>query len=36
VIEQLFENALIADGIQPNSANMIKRVNQIIEAALKS
>ncbi|MDO9085743.1 MAG: molecular chaperone HtpG [Anaerolineaceae bacterium] len=36
VIEQLYENALIADGIQPNSANMIKRVNQIIEAALKN
>jgi molecular chaperone HtpG len=36
VIEQLFENALIADGIQPNSANMIKRVNRIIEVALKN
>jgi molecular chaperone HtpG len=35
VIEQLYENAMIADGIQPNSANHVKRVNQIIEAALK-
>lgn len=34
VIEQLYENAMIADGVQPNSSNLIKRVNQIIEAAL--
>lgn len=34
VIEQLYENAMIADGAVPNSANLIKRVNKIIEAAL--
>jgi len=35
VIEQLFENALISDGVQPNNADLVKRVNKIIEAALK-
>lgn len=34
VIEQLFENALILDGYQPNQADHIKRINKIIEAAL--
>lgn len=36
VIEQLFENALIAEGVPPNSADLVKRVNKIIEAALKN
>jgi len=36
VIEQLYENALIAEGVQPNSADLVKRVNKIIEAALKN
>lgn len=35
VIEQLFENALITDGVQLNNSNYIKRVNKIIEAALQ-
>ena len=35
VIEQLYENALIAEGVQPNSADLVKRVNKIIEVALK-
>lgn len=35
IIEQLFENALITDGVQFNSSNHIKRVNKIIEAALQ-
>ena len=35
VIEQLYENALISEGVQPNSADLVKRVNKIIEAALK-
>jgi len=34
VIEQLYENALIAEGVQPNSADLVKRVNKIIEVAL--
>ncbi len=36
VIEQLYENALIAEGVPPNSADLVKRVNKIIEAALKN
>ncbi len=36
VIEQLYENALISEGVQPNSADLVKRVNKIIEAALKN
>jgi len=35
IIEQLYENALVTDGAQLNSSNYIKRVNQIIEAALQ-
>ena len=35
VIEQLYENALLAEGIQLNSSSYVKRVNKIIEAALQ-
>ena len=34
VIEQIYENALIVDGIQPNTSDMVKRINKIIESAL--
>ncbi len=35
VIEQIFENALLIEGLHPNPAVMIDRIDQIIQAALK-
>jgi molecular chaperone HtpG len=34
VIEQIYANALIVDGLQPNTSDMVKRINKIIESAL--
>jgi molecular chaperone HtpG len=34
VIDQIFENALLIEGLHPNPANMIDRIDQIIQAAL--
>jgi molecular chaperone HtpG len=33
LIEQLFENALVIEGIHPNPAEMIPRIQQLMEAA---
>lgn len=35
VIEQIFENALLIEGLHPNPARMISRIQTIIDAALK-
>ena len=35
LIEQLFENALVTEGIHPNPADMISRIQQLMEAAAK-
>ena len=35
IIEQIFENALLIEGLHPNPANMISRIQDIIDAALK-
>jgi molecular chaperone HtpG len=35
VIDQIFENALLIEGLHPNPAVMIDRIDQIIQAALK-
>jgi molecular chaperone HtpG len=32
-IEQLFENQLLVEGIHPNPADMIPRIQQLVEAA---
>jgi molecular chaperone HtpG len=34
IIEQLYENCLLAEGIQPDTNTMIKRINRLIETAL--
>ncbi|MDM8528975.1 molecular chaperone HtpG [Anaerolineales bacterium HSG24] len=36
LIEQLFENALVTEGIHPNPADMIPRLQTILEAAAKT
>ncbi len=35
IIEQIFENALLIEGLHPNPAGMISRIQDIINAALK-
>ncbi|MFN8456371.1 MAG: hypothetical protein U0401_17170 [Anaerolineae bacterium] len=35
LIEQLFENALVLEGIHPNPAEMIPRIQRLMEAAAK-
>lgn len=35
LIEQLYENALVLEGIHPNPAEMIPRIQQLMEAAAK-
>jgi molecular chaperone HtpG len=35
LIEQLFESALVAEGIHPNPADMIPRIQKLMEAAAK-
>jgi molecular chaperone HtpG len=35
IIEQIFENALLVEGLHPNPAGMISRIQEIIDAALK-
>ena len=35
VIDQLYENALLIEGLHPNPANMINRIHNIIQAALE-
>jgi molecular chaperone HtpG len=35
VIDQIYENALLIEGLHPNPASMIDRIHQIIQAALK-
>ncbi len=35
LIEQLFENALVSEGLHPNPADMINRIQQLMEAAAK-
>jgi molecular chaperone HtpG len=32
-IEQLFDNMLLLEGLHPNPANMIPRIQQLVEAA---
>jgi molecular chaperone HtpG len=34
IIEQVFENALLYEGLHPNPANMVQRIQSLIEAAL--
>jgi molecular chaperone HtpG len=36
LIEQLFESALVSEGIHPNPADMLPRIEQLMEAAAKS
>lgn len=36
LIEQLFENALVLEGIHPNPAEMIPRIQRLMEAAARS
>ena len=36
LIEQLYESALLSEGIHPNPAEMLPRIEQLIEAAAKS
>ena len=35
IIEQIFENALLIEGLHPNPASMISRIQDIINAALE-
>ena len=35
IIEQIFENALLIEGLHPNPANMISRIQEIIKVALQ-
>lgn len=35
VIEQIYESALLVEGLHPNPASMIERIQQLIEAALE-
>jgi len=35
LIEQLFENSLVEEGIHPNPADMVPRIQQLMEAAAK-
>ena len=35
VIDQIYENALLIEGLHPNPASMIGRIHQIIQSALK-
>ena len=35
LVEQVFENALVVEGIHPNPAEMIPRLHQLLEAAAK-
>lgn len=34
VVEQVYENALMIDGLQPNTSELVTRINKIIESAL--
>ena len=34
VVEQVYENALIIEGLQPNTSELVSRINKIIESAL--
>jgi molecular chaperone HtpG len=36
LVEQLFENALVEEGIHPNPAEMVPRIQQLMEAAAKN
>jgi molecular chaperone HtpG len=36
VIEQLFENALLVEGLLPNPASMVGRIQKLMEAATKT
>lgn len=35
VVEQLYENALLVDGIHPNPANMVTRIHKLLERATR-
>jgi molecular chaperone HtpG len=35
VIEQLYENALLVDGLHPNPAGMVARIQQFMESATR-
>jgi molecular chaperone HtpG len=35
IIEQIYENALLIEGLHPDPAGMIDRIQKIIEAAIK-
>jgi molecular chaperone HtpG len=35
VIEQIYENALLIEGLHPEPAGMISRIQKIIQAALE-
>jgi molecular chaperone HtpG len=35
VIEQIYESALLIEGLHPDPAGMIPRIQQLIQAALK-
>ena len=36
VIEQLFESALLVEGLLPNPADMVSRIQKLMEAATKA
>jgi molecular chaperone HtpG len=36
VIEQLYESALLVEGLLPNPADMVSRIQQLMEAATKT
>ncbi len=36
IVEQIYENALIAEGIQPETYTMVNRINELMLAALKN
>jgi molecular chaperone HtpG len=35
MLEQLYNNALLVDGIHPNPASMVSRIQQLMERATK-
>jgi molecular chaperone HtpG len=35
IIEQIYENTLLLEGLHPDPSSMIKRIQQLMEIALK-
>jgi molecular chaperone HtpG len=36
IVEQLYDSALLLDGLHPNPAQMVPRIQQLMEAAAKT